>query len=83
MQFLQQITNPWVKVQNFQNTEHLCWGYGTGQRLHTPRTPGNKHFKTNPNPFMTLNVTHLEASLRVCDICSSFKSQNMELWTQR
>ena len=34
MQFLQQITNPWVKAQNFQNTEHLCWGYGTGQNLY-------------------------------------------------
>jgi len=34
MQFLQQITNPLVKVQNFQITEHLCWGYGTGQELY-------------------------------------------------
>ena len=34
MHFLQQITNPWVKVHKFQNTEHLCWGYGTGQKLY-------------------------------------------------
>ena len=25
--------------------------------------PGNKHFKSHPNPFLTFSVTHLEASL--------------------